>query len=158
MMSLEPLNYALNTLTFWHALALSLLCAPTAWIYVNGNIDAQLVRNPIFGLLLQAGMVTWVYFLIAPVVGQVFGDKYSFAQVWPSSVTLGVTFAAMIITVSASREWSDMNAKLAGFLASAFVVFSLFLGLALNLFLWLLPRVIGFGLIDFPKLSWGVQL
>ena len=41
----------------------------------------------------------------------------------------------------------------------AFVLFGVTVAAVFYTFcIWLFPRFIGFGLIDFPKTSWGVQL
>ena len=157
-MEFAPLRYAWNAITIWHFVALAAFMAPTTWSYVSGRAPESSVTSEFGGLLFFAFMICWMYFLIAPVMGQIFGDKFSFSAVWPSSIVLGVAMSAAFVTFGFSRGTEVFTTELQGFALIAFVFFSVFLGLALNLFLWLAPRMVGYGVVDFPKLSWGVQV
>jgi hypothetical protein len=88
------------------------------------------------------------YGVFALIFGQTFGDKYSWSQLWPSGVVLGGSFGALLFADrSATRP------------PTAFVLFGVAVAALFYTFcIWLFPRIIGFGLIDFPQLSWGVHL
>ncbi len=101
-------------------------------------------------------MVLWltaiVYGLCALLFGQVFGDRFPLADILPTGFLLGMG----IMAVPMLTGWLDDTKKPPSFRFAVFgmVVSGFFYGFCL----WLLPRVVGLGLIDWPKLSWGVQL
>lgn len=150
-MSFEPLVYAFRSITLVHAVIFVALVMLPAFVpskYRAGNND--FASFPFNAVMILAG-----YFLFAPVVGQIFGDKFAFAQVWPSSAVLGMIFAAILVAVAYLNESRSSSV---GFLVFAFLVGSLFLGLALNLFLYFFPRAVGWGVVEVPKAPWGVAL
>lgn len=89
----------------------------------------------------------------ALVFGQVFGDKYSFNQVWPTSLVLGILVAAFFMLWV---HFTGSSPPQIGFEVFAFLFFAAFLGIAFNLFLYVMPRLVGLGLIDLPRFSWAV--
>ena len=157
-MEFAPLRYAWNTVTIWHFVALAAFMAPATWSYLSGRASVTSVTSEFGGLLFFTFMICWMYFLMAPIIGQIFGDKFSFSAVWPSSIVLGVAMSAAFVTFSFSRDTEAFTTELLGFALLAFAFFSVFLGVALNAFLWLAPRMVGYGVVNFPKLSWGVQV
>ncbi|NQX95322.1 MAG: hypothetical protein HRT64_10480, partial [Erythrobacter sp.] len=88
------------------------------------------------------------YGLFALLLGQVFGDTYPAAQLWPSGLVLGGLFTALGFLGDRFSEQPKNFPTWAAVIGANFYAFGL----------WLLPRVVGFGLIDVPKLAWGVQL
>lgn len=145
-----PLAYALGLVGPMHFGVWLLVPIALGVSIQDGSVDINLSQISVMLVLLALG-----YLLFMPMIGQIFGDHYSFAQVWPASAILGVLISAAFVGFVAI---SDPKAGL-GFAFVAFAVFSVFLGLALNLFLWLMPRMVRlFAMIDLPKYSWGVSL
>ena len=85
-------------------------------------------------------------------------EKFAFSMVWRSSVALGVSWATAFVWFSWVRHDSILTAEKVALAMFAFVFFSAFLSLALNLFLWLLPRMVDLKPFSLPKYPWGVQL
>jgi len=144
-MEFAPLSYLWGTLTVWHL---------TAWLALAVLLGVLLP-------LRHGGSVIWLslplflimfaifYGIFALLFGQIFGDKYSWSQLWPSGALLGGSFGAFVFVANGSSQRLPFAFALVGVaFAGAFYTFCL----------WLFPRIVGFGLIDFPKLSWGVQL
>ena len=148
-MTFEPLVYAFRSLTWVHAVIYVLL------VILPVVFPARDTSNPFVNLPASAIMIAAAYFLFAPVVGQIFGDKFAFRQVWPSSAVLGAIFAAILVGVA---YFSEPRTSSPGFLIFAFLASGLFLGLVLNLFLYVAPRAVGWGIVEMPKASWGVAL
>ncbi len=144
-MEFAPLFYVVGTLTVWH-LAVWLTIPALVGIVLPLR-DGRPIRwkwLPIYMLLLVV-----MYGIIILAFGQVFGDKFTLATLWPTSALLGGLFVGLSIFSSdpASRPPSGLTLAFS-LIGPAFVTFAL----------WLLPRMAGLGLMDFPKLSWGVQL
>lgn len=150
-MSFEPLLYAWRSITLVHILLLSAIVILPELFPAAGRADP----NPTMRFAINAILLTAAYFLFAPMVGQIFGDKYSFAQVWPSSAALGMVFTGILFATAYSTE---PQSSPIGFLIVGFLALSLFLGLALNLFLYVAPRAVGWGIVEWPKAPWGVEL
>jgi hypothetical protein len=144
-MDFAPLAYIWGTLTIWHIaiwLALSLLVGVVMPLRFGGSVNWLLL--PMFLYMLAI-----VYGIFALMFGQVFGNTYSWSQIWPSGALLGGAFGALLFVPNGSSKPSPFPFALFGVVvAAAFYTFCL----------WLFPRIAGFGLIDFPKLAWGVQL
>lgn len=150
-MSFDPLTYAWRSITLVHAaIFAALVLVPVVMPRAN---QPDTVDFP--GFPLNAVMILAAYFLFAPIVGQVFGDKFSFSQVWPSSAVLGMIFAGILVGAAGVVEGRSGPI---GFLVFAFVAGSVFLGLAFNLFLYVFPRMVGWGIVQIPKAPWGVVL
>lgn len=155
-MSFEPIEWVLSTLTPWHF---------AAWLAFFGLSVPAMPKNkepmPIY-LRIWAGIVLLpiAYCMVGLVVGQLFGDKYSWARLWPSSFALATIVSTFFVVHLVPAIWLGRGRRgellTLGFIAvsAAVVFFGLFFASAW----WALPRMAGFGLIDFPKLSWGVQL
>lgn len=105
-------------------------------------------------------MLPMFYAMTSLVVGQLFGDHYSWSQVWPSGLMLGALVSSNFALWIARAIWQAKNKRLQLLALGSFVVplAAGFFGLFFSVAWWLLPRVVGLGLIDFPKLSWGVQV
>ncbi|MEE4201918.1 hypothetical protein [Erythrobacter sp.] len=101
-------------------------------------------------------LVLWIfaglYAIFALLLGQVFGEFFPFSSLWPSGLIVGAAFAAPVLAMSFPPRTSKQAPRL--FRAFAILVSALFFTFAL----WLLPRMVGLGLIDLPNLSWGVRL
>lgn len=106
--------------------------------------------------MLLSFMIVWMYCLAAPTVGQLFGDKYPFAMVWPSALVLGCLLAVGFVTFALVSEGKPLNLELAGLGIFAVAFFSAGIALFVCFAYYLMPRV--GGLIAYPKMSWGVQL
>lgn len=145
MTGFVPLAYLADTLTVIH-LAL--------WLAIPGMIGIVLPLwegRPVmwrwlpFGLLALAVM----YGLLALAIGQLFGDKFTLAALWPSSALLGGLFVGLSFVGIDPARRPPAGLALA-FIAAGAVFFTFAL--------WVIPRIVGFGLIDIPKASWGVHL
>lgn len=78
-----PLRYVLGTLTIWHGVALLAIMAPNLYAHVSSAAAQPRLETSLPGLFLLGFAVVWMYCLAALVLGQLFGDKFPFAQVWP---------------------------------------------------------------------------
>ena len=150
MRRFEPLAYVWSTLTIWHlvlpviVLGLQALSKGRSWREVMQRVTVVLC------------IFCWLYVLGAIILGQVFGDRFSFAQVWPTSALMGVLASLGIVGWMVDPHPPRMPL---GRVTLAFAFYALFLGLAVSLFLYLMPRMVGwFGIVDMPRLSWAVQL
>lgn len=144
-MDFAPLFYVVGTLTVWHL---------AVWLTIPALVGIVLpLRDgrPILWAWLPIYMLLLVvmYGIMILAFGQVFGDKFTLAPLWPTSALLGGLFVGLSIFSSdlASRPPSGL-ALVFSLIGAAFFTFAL----------WLLPRMAGLGLMDFPKLSWGVHL
>lgn len=156
MTEFAPLRYAVGTITIWHGAILVAIMAFAAYGQYGSNAGnsgfaALVTRLPL--LILGIG---WMYLLAAPVVGQLFGEKYPFAQVWPSALVLGGLMAAGFLVAVFVIDGKPMSATLLQFGAFAFVFFTAGLSAFVCFAYYVMPRVAG--LISYPKLPWGVQL
>lgn len=144
-MEFAPLFYVAGTLTVWH-LAVWLTISALVGIVLPLR-DSRPIRwtwLPIYMLLLVV-----MYGIIILLFGQTFGDKFTLATLWPTSALLGGLFVGLSILSSDPESRPPSGLALAfSLIGPAFFTFAL----------WLLPRMVGLGLIDFPKLSWGVHL
>ena len=149
MISTAPLIWLANTITGWHfaiwlALGFALVARHSAQEAEMGFLAAV-----VFAL----ASLALAYAVLALIFGQIFGDTYRFEQIWFTSLVLGVAVSAtFVLWVSIADSEAHM-----GFLFTAFVIFSLFLGAAFNLFLYVMPHVVGWGIYEFPKQPWGVK-
>lgn len=138
-----PLLYVWETLTVWHV---------AIWLTVSlvlGLVLPLRDGRPVVWAWFAAGppILAIVYALLAIATGQLFGDKFTLAALWPSTSLLGGVSVGLLLAGSAGRPpWP---------------ISLFFVGVGAGLFtfaLWFLPRVAGLGLIDFPEASWGVHL
>lgn len=155
-MEFAPLRYAIGTVTIWHGAILVAIMAMAAYAHYGSNAGNSGSAGLFPGLPLITLMIGWMYLLAAPVVGQLVGDKYAFAQVWPSALVLGGLMAAGFLVAVFVIDGKPMSATLAQFGVFAFVFFTAGLSLFVCFAYYVMPRVAG--LISYPKLSWGVQL
>ena len=153
-MSFEPLLWVIGTLTPWHYGVWAAFLGLSIW---GGQKNEETMPLP---LRLLAGLIIFPVFygMIAPIVGQVVGDHYNWSQLWPSAFILsGVLSLWFLVPVSfggtLKKDWGVLAFGLFGF-GIATAIFGLFFAGSW----WLFPRIIGFGLFDFPKYAWGVQL
>ena len=85
--------------------------------------------------------------VLAVAIGQMFGDKFTFAALWRSTALLGGAWIGLVLAVSQWRlPWPVSLFFVA--VGAGFV----------TLALWFLPRVADLGFIDFPEAAWGVHL
>ncbi len=144
-MEFAPLAYVWGTLTLWHL---------AVWLTIPALVGIILpLRDgrPILWawLPLSMSLLAVMYGIIILAFGQVFGEKFPLATLWPTSALLGGLFVGLSFFSSDSASRPPLGlALVSSLIGPAFFTFAL----------WLLPRMAGLGLIDFPKLSWGVQL
>jgi len=101
-----------------------------------------------------------LYCMVAIIIGQLFGERFAWSQIWPSGLVLGAGLSTWFIVGVIHPIVSDpgrRNELIAGGLF-AFSVGTAFFGLFFSGVWWLFPRIIGVGFIDFPKYAWAVQV
>jgi hypothetical protein len=157
-MEFAPLRYGLGTLTIWHGVIFVAILSLVIIARVSGTAGESTLEASVPGLMLASFMIVWMYFLAAPTVGQIYGDKYPFAMVWPSALVLGCLMAVGFVTFVLVSDGKPLTLELAGFSLSAVVMFSALLTLFVCIAHYVMPRAAGFSLFAFPKMSWGVQL
>lgn len=148
-MSFEPLHWLIGTLTPWHLVIwVALAALPSIVIPL---VTKQKFRPAFLAAVLW--MFACLYGIFGLVLGQLFGDKYDYLEILP----IGFLFGAAFMLLPATGHFlskDPRNAPSLGFTLFGAVFGGLFFGSCT----WLFPRVVGFGLIEFPKYSWGVQL
>jgi hypothetical protein len=140
-----PLFYVWDTLTPWHI---------AVWLAVPALVGIVLplrAGRPVMWAWLPSALLVLaiVYALLAIAIGQVFGDKFTLAALWPSTALLGGLFLGLSFVGIDPARRPPVGLMLA-FIAVGAVFFTFAL--------WFLPRFSGLGLIDFPDASWGVHL
>ncbi|MBI1402159.1 MAG: hypothetical protein GC147_02965 [Porphyrobacter sp.] len=143
-MEFAPLAYLWGTLTVWH------VAIWIAFLLLMGVVLQLRADKPVLWKVLPLYLIILAiaYGIFALIFGQIFGDKYSWSQLWPSGALLGGSFGALIFADRSATRPPAAFALVGVAFAAVFFTFCI----------WLFPRVIGFGLIDFPKAAWGVQL
>jgi len=142
-----PILYSVELLTWWHV---AIWAAVVLMIGLQGS---QSELSLLAKLGFAAAAVALFYLLFMPIIGQVFGDKFSLSQVWPTSALIGIGVAATFYLYIFAINDKDAPTD---FFIFGFLIHSVFLGLVLNLFLFLVPRVVSYGPAEIPAMSWGV--
>ena len=157
-MEFAPLRYAIGSLTIWHGIILLALLGLSVSAYLDGGPEQSIFQSTIPGVIMSCFIIVWMYFLAAPTVGQIYGDKYPFGMVWPSALVLGCMMAVGFVTFVLVSDGKPLTLELAGLSLFAVVMFSALLTLFVCIAHYVMPQAAGFGLFAFPKMSWGVQL
>ena len=148
-MKFEPLAYVWGTLTPWHFgiwLGLTILIGLVLPATAGGTVTLATVLVPFW-------MFAVAYGIFALIFGQIFGDKYGFLQILPSGFIL-ITAFMMLPFFAPLLEGRAEEAPPLTFFLFALPIFGLF-GAT---FMWLAPRIVGFGPVGIPKMPWGVSL
>ena len=156
MISFEPFEWVLSTLTAWHLAAWAAFFGLSVFAKPKSK-EAMPIHLRVWGGIV---LLPIVYCLGALMLGQLFGEKYAWTQLWPSGFALAAIFSTFIVAHLVPDFWSKRGRRgeiaVLGFMGVP--IFVIQFGLFFTFAWWALPRIAGFGLIDFPKLSWGVQL
>ena len=155
-MDFAPLQWVASTLTIWHYLIWAVVFLLHLWRGPKNN-KAMPLHLRVWG---GAVCIPIVYCMGSLVLGQLFGDKFSWSELWPSGLATGAAISTffLVAILWETRAASERKLELLS-LAIVVIPFATgFFGLFLAFAWWVFPRVAGFGLFDFPKLSWGVQL
>ena len=148
-MAFLPIKYAAGTLTKWHF---------GIWILLS-LIPLLSVGSVPLGILvgdiaMTANVFALFYLILAPMIGQIYGDKFSWAQVWPSAVII-----AFLLSAFFGLTFIRTDPKLPLSSAIVFVIFgTVFFGICLSLMLWLMPRAAAWDPKRYRKKAWGVSL
>ncbi len=146
-MSFAPLLFIWSSLTVLHYLiwiGLSLLVGVILPLSAKQDITMS-------GIAIPALLLPVAYGIFALIFGQIFGENYAAKILWPSGMILGALFTSLpFMDKALNHQASDVPVWFG--LISIFVGANFF-----AFFIWLAPRLIDFGPIDLPKLSWGVQ-
>lgn len=152
-----PLAWVIGTLTMWHGIilagfvALSLLMRtkPEAQLPLPMRVWASLVTPAVF------------YAMFALIAGQVFGDYFPWAMLWPAGLCLGALFASMFLATLFGKGGLVRSRKAEPIMTLVIgtPIAAAFFGLFFSVAWWIFPRVIEWGgLLDFPEAAWGVHL
>lgn len=138
-LGLEPLTYAVGTLT-WTRAGLLLLVAVFAGIPKGGSPWAlQLLDRVVPASLMLLFMLLLLYVTATIVLVQIGTPRYTFWQVFPSAAALGCTVAiAFLAWMSVQERQVDLILTFV-----AFVIFAPLLALFFSLVLGVMPRLIG---------------
>ena len=157
-MSFEPLAYVWGTTTVWHFAfwgAFLLLCLLPA--------KSKSDKMPI-ALRLNAGLVIppVLCAMITLILGQIWGDKFSWSQLWRSGLIVGATLASTFLTfglgVTRAERSSTDKLGLGIFLGLlGFLIAALFFGLGLAGIFYLIPRAFA-NVFEPQPVTWAVQL
>ncbi|WP_298309090.1 hypothetical protein [uncultured Erythrobacter sp.] len=147
-MEFAPLNYLWDSLTIWHlAIWIGFMITFEMAVRQKSKLRVSFAR-----IFLTALLLAIIYGLFALLFGQLFGDKYTAAELWPSGMVLGGLLTSI-------GFFGDLFSEQRNGFPTWFAVLGIVIGANFCAFgLWLLPRIVGLGLIDFPRFSWGVQL
>ncbi|MEM6857927.1 MAG: hypothetical protein AAF559_08655 [Pseudomonadota bacterium] len=142
-MRFEPLAYVLSTLTLWHGVIMIALVSLMHFIGpITNGAPIEWTRIPA-----TVAMLASVCGIFTPSAGQLVGDNYPATTLWPTAFVFGAVFTSIPF-------WSsDTDAPV------GFAIFSIVFGA--NFFaaaIWLAPQFLDVGIIDFPRLPWGVRL
>ena len=152
----EPLQWVVGTLTYWHYAIWALHAGLSLWRWPNQEKPMPLPFRT-WGAVF---MLPIFYCMVALIAGQIFGDKYSWSQLWPAGFGLGCLISTAFLTGLVPALWYEKGKKIE--LTIMMVVFvplaATLFGLVFTFVWWGFPRFIGLGLINFPKYAWGVQL
>ncbi len=156
MTRFSPLEWVASTITAWHLAAWAVFFVLSVWLTPRGK-KAMPKPLRIWGGII---MLPLVYCMGALVIGQLFGDRFSWSQIWPSGLMTGVVVSTFFVVEIVPAVWRGagrrMELSVLGIVAVPLV--TVFFGLFFSVVWWVFPRIIGFGLFDLPKQSWGVQL
>jgi len=113
-------------------------------------------------LRLWAGLCVPIvlYCMVAIIIGQLFGDRFAWSQLWPSGLANDALFSTFILPVLVPAIWNERGQRLELIMLGILGIplGTAFFGLLFSGVWWLFPRIIGFGFIDFPKHAWAVQV
>ena len=100
------------------------------------------------------------YCMVAPVVGQVFGDRLAWSQLWPSGLLLGAVLSTFVIVGMAPAFWSEPSRRLelSVFAALCVAIAAGFFGVFFAFIWWSFPIWIGLWPFDIPQQVWGMQI
>lgn len=148
-MSLAPLRYAAGTVTIWHV---GLYLGLVALEGLAASDGAAGSPSPFPGLLLTSFFIAWMYALAAPLVGQMVGERYPFAMVWPAAVVLACALAGANAVVSLLAGGTAVPLPA----AFDFLLLAAALTPMICFALYVLPRLRG--LPPHRRQRWGVRL
>ena len=152
----EPLQWVIGTLTFWHYAVWALHGGLSLWRLPK---EQPAMPRP-FLMWGAVFMLPIFYCMVALIAGQIFGDKYSWSQLWPAGLCLGANISTAFLTGLVPALWHGKGKRIELTIMTVVSVplAAAFFGLFFTVAWWLFPRFMGLGLIDWPKFAWGVQL
>ncbi|XUU60848.1 hypothetical protein ACRAQ6_00820 [Erythrobacter sp. HA6-11] len=153
-MSFAALEYVWSTITVWHLLVLIAFLAIIALPWKKSKGDMPFLLRLHAGFLASTGF----YFIASLAIGQVFGAKFDWSSLWPSCFAASSLFATWVLFPTMAAACSKRSLDLLAFSVFATLLAVVFFGFGLSAMLWAVPRIIGFGVIDFPQYSWAVQI
>ncbi|MBX7528617.1 hypothetical protein [Qipengyuania vesicularis] len=142
-MQFLPLDYAISTFTNWHILVGSILIG-LPLLFSNDRAFVGMLST----LITQAIVVAVFYCWMATIIGQVFGDRFTWSQIWPSGFALATAFMIGAI-IHFMRSTGEKLVVLA-----LIPIGIPFFGFFISATMWAMPKVVSWT----PKASWGAAL
>lgn len=134
-LSLEPVIYAVGTLTWIRAGVLLLVAVVASFLKGGAPWNIELLHRTVPAVL----MVLLLYVTVAIILVQIGTPRFTFWQIIPSAVALGlVVSVAFLAWVFIQEKQVDLI-----LLLLAFVIFTPLLALFFSLVLGVMPRLIG---------------
>jgi hypothetical protein len=154
VMDFAALKWVASTLTYWHFAIWVAFASVVLWkeAAAPGTIDWSF--KVWFAAVMMPVMCCWV----GPIIGQIFGDKFAWSQLWPTGLVIGGTVSTFYVVGIVGSAWNERSASLALLAAPVWLGATLILGLFMAATSWAMPRMIDSGLVELPKASWGVNL
>ncbi|MEX0342252.1 MAG: hypothetical protein AB3N06_06680 [Erythrobacter sp.] len=150
-MELLPLKYAASTVTKYHVIVILLACALPLVTGTSNRISRDFAQ-----ILITALAFVLIYAWAAPIIGQIYGDKFSWSQAWPSGFVLAFAFMVWGCLSFWTQGAGGNGLAIA---ASFFLTLgTVFFGSFFSATYWLLPRAVGWGVVEFSRKAWGVSL
>lgn len=153
-MDFAPLRWVTGTLTIWHFVvwaAFFVLCVWPAAQSSNAmpwplRLWAAVIMLPLF------------YCWIGPIMGQIFGEKFDWSQLWPTGLAIGALLSTFYVVGLSGAAWSEKSVTLALVAVPVWLFAAMFFGLFISATSWLMPRIVDIGPLEMPTASWGVKL
>jgi hypothetical protein len=151
-----PLAWVIGTITIWHLAIWVLQAGLSFWRWPNQEPPLPLPFRA-WGAIF---MLPIAYCMVALIAGQIFGDKYAWAQLWPAGLGLGAILSTAFLTGLLPALWVGKGKRIELTILTVLSVplAAASFGLFFTVAWWLFPRLIDFGLIDWPEFSWAVHL
>ena len=152
-MEFAPLRYTIQSITIWHFVILFWIAVPFLWSVGSAIATGTPLAAHLYDLIEVLGLLSALYFVVAPLVGQVYGDTYPRNAIEPSAFVVGAIFAA-VLALLVFLHIQDPLASRAFSALIAFGVAAPFMSIVILFAWWAGPRMVN---KPSRKRSWGVK-
>ena len=153
-MDFAPLRWVTGTVTIWHLIAWVAFFVICIWPVSDPSKAMPWHLRLWSAVVILPVMYCWM----GPIVGQIFGDKFVWSQLWPSGLAIAAVFSMFFLVALGGAAWDERSLALALLAIPMWLFASMFFGLFFAATSWVMPRVVDAGLVELPKPSWGVKL